>query len=90
MQQKIEGQKVWIEQQRETIKELTEKINDNEPKTVIIKVLDLMEGSDKEAFYIEEELYSRDIDVLTKIFKTIEYKAAFPIELFIKQDKELK
>lgn len=88
LEKKVEGQKALIEQQRETIRELTEKTNDLEPIDVIIKVIDLDEESDKEAFYIEESFLPRDIELLEKVFRTIEYKAAFPIQIFreVKED----
>ena len=88
LESKVEAQKALIEQQREMIKELTEKINELEPIDIVIKVLDLNEESDKEAFYIEERMTPRDVELLEKVFRTIEYKAAFPIQIFreVKED----
>lgn len=84
LEAKVEGQIALIQQQRETIMKLTEKINAEDPIEIVIKVYDSREDSIEEAFYIEGEFSPRDVKLLKSVFKNIEYRTAFPIEIFEK------
>lgn len=83
LEKKMKGQIALIEQQRETIHELTKKINSLDPIDIVIKVFDTKEDSGQEAFYIEESFAPSDVELLEKVFREIEYRTAFPIQIFV-------
>ena len=90
LEKKIEGQTVLIEQQRDAIKELTEKLNDTEPIDVIITVPDLSEDSIESSFYINGSFSPKDVKLLNKVFKIIQQKTGFYINIFKSFEEEEK
>ena len=87
--EEIKGLKALVESQRETIANLTKKLNGNEPINCMIKILAEIDGV-IESFYLEKEYSPVQIEAVKDIINAIEYYTGFKMIIYKNMEEEEK